>query len=274
MRSLFGMEWRNIYRGFCMGVSDLIPGVSGGTIAVVLGIYERLLAAISGFFSREWKKHLGFLIPLAAGVAVAFLTLSHVIKYLLENHYEPTQFFFLGLILSILPMLMKEANAKETFKAGHIVILIVAAVLVAVTAFFKPDKAADPITTLTILNTVGLFLAGWMASMAMLLPGISGSFILLIIGVYPTAINALTTLNLPLIAVIGAGVMVGFVVSSKGISYLLAHFKSATFAAIIGLVIGSIAVVFPGIPTGSMSIVSSIITFILGFAIVSYFSKK
>ncbi|PEJ30462.1 DUF368 domain-containing protein [Bacillus pseudomycoides] len=268
------MEWRNIYRGFCMGVSDLIPGVSGGTIAVVLGIYERLLAAISGFFSREWKKHLGFLIPLAAGVAVALLTLSHVIKYLLEYHYEPTQFFFLGLILSILPMLMKEANVKETFKAGHIVILIVAAALVAVTAFFKPDKAADPITTLTILNTIGLFLAGWMASMAMLLPGISGSFILLIIGVYPTAINALTTLNLPLIAVIGAGVMVGFVVSSKGISYLLAHFKSATFAAIIGLVIGSIAVVFPGIPAGGMSIVSSIITFILGFAIVSYFSKK
>ncbi|MEY8350211.1 DUF368 domain-containing protein [Bacillus cereus] len=267
------MEWRNIYRGFCMGVSDLIPGVSGGTIAVVLGIYEGLLAAISGFFSREWKKHLGFLIPLAMGVAAAFLTLSHVIKYLLEYHNEPTQFFFLGLILSILPMLMKEANAKETFKGGHIVILIVAAALVAVTALFKPDKAADPITTLTILNAIGLFLAGWMASMAMLLPGISGSFILLIIGVYPTAINALTTLNLPLIAVIGTGVMVGFVVSSKGISYLLTHFKSATFAAIIGLVIGSIAVVFPGIPTGGMSIVSSIITFVLGFAIVSYFSK-
>ncbi len=66
------MEWRNIYRGFCMGVSDLIPGVSDGTIAVVLGIYEQLLAAISGFFSREWKKHLGFLIPLATGVARRF----------------------------------------------------------------------------------------------------------------------------------------------------------------------------------------------------------
>ncbi len=94
------------------------------------------------------------------------------------------------------------------------------------------------------------FFAGWMASMAMLLPGISGSFILLIIGVYPTAINALTTLNLPLIVVIGAGVMVGFVVSSKGISFLLDRYKSMTFAAIIGLVIGSIVIVFPGIPTG------------------------
>ncbi|MDR4191053.1 DUF368 domain-containing protein, partial [Bacillus pseudomycoides] len=69
------MECRNIYRGFCMGVSDLIPGVSGGTVAVVLGIEEGLLAAIRGFFSREWKNHLGFLIPLAAGVSVALLTL-------------------------------------------------------------------------------------------------------------------------------------------------------------------------------------------------------
>lgn len=274
MRSLLNMEWRNIYRGFCMGVSDLIPGVSGGTIAVVLGIYERLLAAISGFFSREWKKHLGFLIPLGIGVGAAFLTLSHVIEYLLEYHYEPTQFFFLGLIVSILPMLIKEADAKETFKSGHMVILVISALLVAATAFFKPDEAAEPITTLTILNTVGLFLSGWLASMAMLLPGISGSFILLIIGVYPTAINALTTLNLPLIVVIGAGVMVGFVVSSKGISYLLDHYKSETFAAIIGLVIGSLVVVFPGIPTGGTSIVSSIITFIAGFAIVFYFSKK
>ncbi|COG17670.1 membrane protein [Streptococcus pneumoniae] len=110
--------------------------------------------------------------------------------------------------------------------------------------------------------------------MAMLLPGISGSFILLIIGVYPTAINALTTLNLPLILVIGAGVMVGFVVSSKGISFLLDRYKSMTFAAIIGLVIGSIVIVFPGIPTGGFSIISSIITFILGFAIVTYFGKK
>ncbi|MGI2732987.1 DUF368 domain-containing protein [Bacillus cytotoxicus] len=268
------MEWRNIYRGFCMGVSDLIPGVSGGTIAVVLGIYERLLAAISGFFSREWKKHLSFLIPLVMGVAAAFLTLSHVIKYLLANYYEPTQFFFLGLIVSILPMLMREANAKETFKGSHMIVMIIAAILVAATAFFKPDKAADPITTLTVLNTIGLFLTGWLASMAMLLPGISGSFILLIIGVYPTAIHALTTLNLPLIAVIGVGVVVGFVVSSKGISYLLSNYKSTTFAAIIGLVIGSIAVVFPGIPNGGISIVSSIITFILGFVIVSYFGKK
>ena len=75
------------------------------------------------------EKHLGFLIPLAAGVAAAFLTLSHVIKYLLANHYEPTQFFFLGLIISILPMLMREADAKSSFKGKHIVLLIVAAIL-------------------------------------------------------------------------------------------------------------------------------------------------
>ncbi|CAM4056773.1 membrane protein [Bacillus manliponensis] len=268
------MEWRNIYRGFCIGVSDLIPGVSGGTIAVVLGIYEQLLAAISGFFSREWKKHLGFLIPLGLGVVAAFATLSHVIKYLLEFHHEPTQFFFLGLIVSIIPMLMKEANVKETFKAGHVVVLVIAAAFVAMTGFLKPEEAAEPITTITLLSAIGLFFSGWLASMAMLLPGISGSFVLLIIGVYPTAINALTELNFPIIAAIGAGAVVGFIVSSKGISYLLKHFATMTFAVIIGLVIGSLVVIFPGIPAGVTKIVVSIITFVLGYAIVAYFSKK
>ena len=138
------MEWRNIYRGFCMGVSDLIPGVSGGTIAVVLGFMNNCLRQLVDSLVVNGKTF-RILIPLAAGVAAAFLTLSHVIKYLLANHYEPTQFFFLGLIISILPMLMREADAKSSFKGKHIVLLIVAAILVAITAFFKPDKTADPL---------------------------------------------------------------------------------------------------------------------------------
>ncbi|EMF45678.1 membrane protein [Planococcus halocryophilus Or1] len=90
------MEWKNIYRGVLMGISDLIPGVSGGTIAFILGIYDRLLEAISGFFSRNWKKQLGFLVPLGIGVVITLLLFSRVIEYLLEQHYEATQFFSWG----------------------------------------------------------------------------------------------------------------------------------------------------------------------------------
>lgn len=108
------MEWKNIYRGFFMGISDLIPGVSGGTIAFILGIYDDLLASISGFFSRHWKKHIGFLLPLAIGIGAALLSLSRVMEYLLKNHYAPTQFFFIGLIVGVLPFIAKKLTSSGT----------------------------------------------------------------------------------------------------------------------------------------------------------------
>lgn len=266
------MDWKNIYRGFFMGISDLIPGVSGGTIAFILGIYDDLLAAISGFFSRHWKKHIGFLLPLAIGIGSALLLLSRVIEYLLKYHQAPTQFFFIGLIVGILPFVAKQANIKKNFKFGHILLLLVVGAALASTAFIKPNDM-EPITTLTPLNAVGLFLAGWAGSMAMLLPGISGSFILLLLGVYSTAISALSNLNLPIIAVIGAGVIVGFIISSKAISYLLTHFTHVTFACIIGLIIGSVFVVYPGIPDSGTPFVMSIIALIMGLLVATMFSS-
>lgn len=88
------MEWRNIYRGLLMGATDLVPGISGGTIAVLLGIYDRLIAAISGIFSKEWKKHIGFLIPLGLGMVIAIFLLASLIEWLFEHYPGPTQFFF------------------------------------------------------------------------------------------------------------------------------------------------------------------------------------
>ncbi|WP_211653084.1 DUF368 domain-containing protein [Planococcus alpniumensis] len=267
------MEWKNIYRGILMGISDLIPGVSGGTIAFILGIYDRLLESISGFFSREWKKQLGFLVPLGIGIVITLLLFSRFIEFLLENHYEATQFFFMGLILGVLPYIMKQAEVKKNFTARHLVILLVIGAALASMAFIQTDENVAPITELSLPTFFLLFFSGWIASMAMLLPGISGSFILLLIGVYSTAINALSTLNLPIVLAIGAGVMVGFVVSSKAISYLLEHFTYVTYAAIIGLILGSLFVVFPGFAADPMTLVTSLITFMAGLVFTLWFSS-
>ncbi|KYG57700.1 DUF368 domain-containing protein [Planococcus maritimus] len=267
------MEWKNIYRGILMGISDLIPGVSGGTIAFILGIYDRLLESISGFFSREWKKQLGFLVPLGIGIIITLLLFSRFIEFLLENHYEATQFFFMGLILGVLPYIMKQAEVKKNFTARHLVILLVIGAALASMAFIQTDENIAPITDLSLPTFFLLFFSGWLASMAMLLPGISGSFILLLIGVYSTAINALSTLNLPIVLTIGAGVMVGFVVSSKVISYLLEHFTYVTYAAIIGLILGSLFVVFPGFAADTATLVTSLITFVVGLVFTLWFSS-
>ncbi|AYV68604.1 DUF368 domain-containing protein [Niallia circulans] len=268
------MEWKNLYRGFIMGISDLIPGVSGGTIAVILGIYDRLLDAISGFFSRNWKKQLGFLIPLAVGMGAALLLLSRLIEFLLENYHEPTQFFFIGLIIGVIPLMLKEARPKKNFGSGHYIILTIAAIIIASMAFMHPVKSIEPITSLTVWSVLGLFLSGWLASMAMLLPGISGSFILLLLGVYSTAINALSTWNIPVIIVLGLGAIIGFIGSSKGIKYALSHFPHITYAIIIGLIIGSLFVVFPGMVSGATSIILCIITFGLGLSVTTLFGLK
>ena len=265
------MQWRNLYRGFFMGISDLIPGVSGGTIAFILGIYDELLASISGLFSRNWKKHIGFLVPLGIGIGATLLLFSRVIEYLLENHPAPTQFFFMGLVMGVLPFITKQAGVKRNFNWKHYLLILLMGAALASLAFIKPQDTTV-ITSLTASNAIGLFFAGWAGSMAMLLPGISGSFVLLILGFYSTAIGALSNLNLPIIAVIGTGVIVGFIVSSKAISYLLKHFTYITFAVIIGLIIGSLFVIYPGIPDSGTPFVMSVIAFFTGIIVANMFS--
>lgn len=266
------MHWKNLYRGLFIGISDLIPGVSGGTIAFLLGIYQQLLEAISGFFSKDWKKHIGFLLPLAIGAGGALLIFSRLIKYLLKNYHEPTQFFFLGLIIGILPFIAKQVNVKQNFKFIHFLVILVVGIALASLGFASTAETA-PITKLTASNALSLFLAGWAGSMAMLLPGISGSFILLILGYYSTAITALSDLNLPIIIVIGAGVMIGFIVSSKVIRFLLERFQFMTFAVIIGLIIGSVFIIYPGLPEDGTYFMMCLLALFTGLVVASLFSS-
>ncbi|PYZ94142.1 DUF368 domain-containing protein [Salipaludibacillus keqinensis] len=259
------LEWRNIYRGVLMGVSNIIPGVSAGTIALVLGIYDQLIVSISDFFSAKWRQTLGFLVPLGIGIVGAIVAFGGLITWLLTNHEQPTQFFFLGLIIGVIPLLFKQSDMKEKFTIAHYSVLGVTGILIGFLGFMNPDAAAV-VHELTLLNGVWFFVAGWIASMSLLLPGISGALVLILFGVYYTAMSAISTLDFAVISVIGAGVVVGFVVSSKFIKYLLNHFPYMTYAAIIGLLLGSLIIVYPGFSAGPAAIFPSIITFIAGTA--------
>lgn len=266
-------EWKNIFRGMAMGTSDLIPGVSGGTIAVILGIYDRFIGAISGIFSRDWKKHLLFLLPIGIGMLTAIFALSRLLENLLEHYPQPTNFFFLGLIFGILPYLLKESNYKETFEAKHYAIFIIGTILVASMGFFTPEPSSS-FEDLTITTYIMLYFAGWLASMAMLLPGISGSFVLLLIGLYQPILNALNTLNIPVILLVGAGVATGFIVSSNVIKYLLNRFPSMMYALIIGLVLGSLFVVYPGLTLTVGNVLLSLLTLVLGLTAAIFLGRR
>lgn len=263
-RGLLKMEWKNIYRGLIMGATDLVPGISGGTIAVLLGIYDRLIAAINGLFSRDWRNHLSFIIPLGIGVAASILLLSRVINWMLANHLVPTYFFFLGLIIGVLPLLFREADAKTTFRLPHIGLLVLGIIAIGSLAFINnPDQSAVIINK-TLSTYILLFFSGVLASIALILPGISGSLVFLIIGVYPTIIAAVSNFEFVTLLVTGIGILIGIISASKVVHFFLRNYRNATFSVIIGAVIGSIYVIFPGWPLEIVTLILSITMFSAG----------
>lgn len=267
-------KWINILKGFAMGTSDLVPGVSGGTIALLLGIYNQFIASISGIFSRRFWPSFTFLIPIIIGMLLAMGSLSNLFNYLLSQHHIPTMFFFGGLIIGIVPYLLKISNYKTSFTTKHYMMVIAGiAILIVITLMNNGDKHAGETLTLSTGLIIKYFIAGMCASSAMLIPGISGSFMLLVFGVYGTvmlAISEVVKLNftgLPILLAVGFGVLAGFIISSKIIQYFLTHHKLMTFALIIGFVVGSLFAVFPGLPTNIVMWFVSLVVFIIGFIV-------
>ncbi|HFN8285187.1 TPA: DUF368 domain-containing protein [Staphylococcus aureus] len=267
-------KWINILKGFAMGTSDLVPGVSGGTIALLLGIYNQFIASISGIFSRRFWPSFTFLIPIIIGMLLAMGSLSNLFNYLLSQHHIPIMFFFGGLIIGIVPYLLKISNYKTSFTTKHYMMVIAGiAILIVITLMNNGDKHAGETLTLSTSLIIKYFIAGMCASSAMLLPGISGSFMLLVFGVYGTvmlAISEVVKLNfagLPILLAVGFGVLAGFIISSKIIQYFLTHHKLMTFALIIGFVVGSLFAVFPGLPTNIVMWFVSLVVFIIGFIV-------
>ncbi|OHO71484.1 DUF368 domain-containing protein [Staphylococcus sp. HMSC036D05] len=267
-------KWINILKGFGMGTSDLVPGVSGGTIALLLGIYDGFISSISGLFSKRFWPSLKFLLPIIIGMGLAIAILSNLFNYLLSHYEISTMFFFTGLIIGIIPYLLKVSDFKRTFETKHyLMVLVGIVILFVITLLNNGDKHSGETLSLSFSLIIKYFIAGMFASSAMLLPGISGSFMLLVFGAYGTvmfSISELVKLNfsaLPILLIVGLGILTGFMVSSRIIQYFLHHHSTMTFALIIGFVIGSIFAVYPGLPENGLTWAISLTTLIVGFLI-------
>ena len=236
-------------KGVCMGSADIVPGVSGGTMALILGIYERLLRAIRSF-DRDWlglvlrgrfgaalsRNDLPFLAALGAGILAALLFFTHVVPLpkLIVSHPEQVYGLFFGLILASVVILM---GAVERYGAGE-----VAMTLLGVAAGFAVVNLV-PVETPDAAWFI--FLCGFIAISAMLLPGISGSFILLILGKYAYIIDALGHFDLAVIVVFVAGMASGLLVFSRVIVWLLSRYHQPTLLVIKGILIGSLWIIWP-----------------------------
>lgn len=235
-------------KGMTMGAADVVPGVSGGTIAFISGIYEELLGSISNInlnllktlqkegFKAAWKQLNGnFLLSLFLGIFISIVSLAKVIKWLLENQPIMLWSFFFGLVLASVIYIAKQVTK---WNAISFVLLILGAVL------------AYWITTLNPLvsensSPLFMFLAGAIAICAMILPGISGSFILVLLGAYKPVLEAVNNRNFTTIALFGAGAVVGVLSFSKILKWLFAHYKNYTLVALTGFIIGSLNKIWP-----------------------------
>ncbi len=230
-----------------MGSADIVPGVSGGTIAFITGIYEELLTSIKsvditaaklilkGDFQGFWIKiNGGFLITLLFGIGVSLISLARIISYLLENHPIQLWSFFFGLIL------ISSLIVSRDIKQWNVTV-VVFFILGILSAYFL-TKA---VPTETPDNYFLIFISGAIAICAMILPGISGSFILLILGKYHFIVNALKEFNIPVLLVFILGCITGLLTFSRAISWLLTRYRNITFATLAGFMIGSLNKVWP-----------------------------
>jgi putative membrane protein len=234
-------------RGLMMGAADIVPGVSGGTIAFITGIYDTLLGSIRAFdltflgkllkldIKGAWQ-HVngGFLLALLLGIATSILSLARLISWVLENHPVPLWAFFFGLILASALVLLRQV---ENFTPPRVLCLLVG-VGVALVIALSPVANFD-------IGLLGVFLSGFLAICAMLLPGISGSFILVLLGMYSTVLLAVKSLDLLFLAVFAVGAGAGLLCFSRLLYWLLHRFHQATMALLTGFLFGSLAVVWP-----------------------------
>ena len=235
--------------GYLMGLAFIIPGFSGGSIAAIVGIYEKLINAITGLF-KNFIKNLIILLPIGGGLILGALSLMMPIQWGLENFPIPTVCLFVGLTIGGMPTLTD--NLKGKIKPTNILALIIPAAI-ACALCFLPIRADVNLIGIGFGEYVLLFLVGILGSAALVIPGISGSMILLILGYYNSIISVLTDCLLKgkevgsailVLATVALGIAFGFVIISFIMKYLLTHFKRGTYFAITGFIIGSLPTVF------------------------------
>ena len=235
------------FKGIAMGAADIVPGVSGGTIALITGIYEELIDSIKNIsfrlfkilftdgFKSFWKDLNGnFLLTLASGILLSILLLAQFISYLLVNHEFKIWGFFFGLILSSGLFLYRQVN---TLSSSSFIYLSFGFLLSSIISLTGPTSTPD--------NYFFVFFTGSIAICAMILPGISGSFILLLLSKYEYIINAIKDLKLDVLIVFSIGCIFGLLLFSRFLSYLFTNYKNTVLSVLSGFLFGSLIKVWP-----------------------------
>jgi len=261
--------------GFVLGITTVIPGLSVGTMAVVFNVYDRLVNVIVPNVKKVIAAWM-FWLPMVIGGIAGIIFASKVFTVLFEIYEVPTYWFFIGVITGGIPLVYSKVrqSASSLPSVPSMICCILAVAVMVLMAIFKPEEGTVIYTELTP-QVFGLFaLGGALAAIAMIIPGISGSFLLLVIGLYQSTLKAVSDGNIMLLIPVALGAGLGLFLSAAFVRFLLSKAPRETYGTVLGLVTGSIIVLYPGGFGNGAGIIVSVVCLLLGFAISFFMGKK
>lgn len=279
---------RNIVGGICVGVANIIPGVSGGTIIVLLGLFNKLMESISNIFNlkiklKDKKDDFIFLVQFLVGAGIGLVGFAKILEFLFVSFEIQTMYWFIGLILCSLPMLKRKELNDEKINP---IFLIIGLLVIFAISYFAPGEEGNIVPLEELLDknlTLGYLITligiGAIGGASMMFPGVSGSMVLLVLGYYHLFkgyVANVTTFNLSILiplAFMAVGIGIGIVISAVITNYLIKHSKRNTMSFIFGLIIMSAITIIPTSGYTVVSTVTSIITFLFGALVIYIFDK-
>jgi len=262
-----------MFKGMIIGGTMLVPGVSGGSMAMILGIYDKMISSVSSFM-KDKRGSFTFLLLCAAGGCLGMFLFSKPLLHLIETYPMPTLYFFIGAVIGGVPLIFGKSKLRKFSIRGLFYIFMGAVIVLAMT--FIPMEAGDSATQDGFVGAMFLLLAGFIAAVALVLPGISVSFLLLVLGLYDETVNAISQMYLPYLIPLGVGLLIGIFLTTRILESAMEAFPQPTYLMILGFVLGSIAEVFPGVPSG-VEILLCVLTFAAGcgaILLLSYSENK
>jgi len=234
--------------GLLIGMGIVLPGVSGGVIAVILNVYDKLIFAVNNF-SENKKENAIFLLKMVVSLVIGAIISANLLTYFFEKYLVEMSYLFIGLVLGTVPMIVKTYKEKEDKPLNYVVLILVLVISVVLTTFLKGN-----LFEIGNENSIlGLFLAGFLFIVGKVVPGLSSSIMLSIIGQYDLLLTAFSnpisfvSSNFTNFIIIVVGLICGLFISMKAMSYFLKNYYSMTYSVIIGFVIGSVVVLYPGV---------------------------
>lgn len=251
---------KNFFIGILIGSGAILPGISSGVFCVIFGLYEKLIHSVLYFF-KDIKNNFKFLFPIASGALISIFLLSHVLQLAFDKFNVITSYVFMGLILGSLPLIIKQSKVCK-ITLTHIMCFIITLLFSIYLVLLEHEN----LFTASTFSTSSLVLIGFLMSAGIIIPGVSKTAILMLLGIYSSYLSAIASLNFSILIPMGIGLFLGGFTFMFVINFLFSNFKSYTYFLILGFVVGSAFVLFPGFkfsPEYIGGIFSSVISFVV-----------